>query len=180
MWTRVGEQIAASQQKVGEVILEQGSRFSDSPGKFTVVADASKITLKGGIAPVVDGLAKAGVSAEPVVVEAAAALANKLKWAGKVRTAFRYGGRILIVVAVTLDLIKIHRAQDKVKTTITSVGGWTGATAAGAAFAELWTPADVAGPWAWAVHGVGTLVAGGIGYWVGSEITRTVYELVAE
>lgn len=31
---------------------------------------------------------------------------------------------------------------------------------------------------AWALHGVGTLVAGGIGYWIGSETTRYVYELV--
>src|SRR5271155_3385977 len=54
------------------------------------------------------------------------------------------------------------------------------ATAAGAAFAAWWTPADVAGPWAWAGHGVGTLVAGGVGYWLGSSVTRTIYELVAE
>jgi hypothetical protein len=86
----------------------------------------------------------------------------------------------LIVVGVTLDLIKIYRAQDKLKAVVTSAGGWAGATAAGAAFAAYWTPADAAGPWAWAVHGVGTLVAGGVGYWIGSEITRYVYELVAE
>jgi hypothetical protein len=27
---------------------------------------------------------------------------------------------------------------------------------------------------------VGVLVAGGIGYWIGSETTRTVYELIVE
>jgi hypothetical protein len=52
--------------------------------------------------------------------------------------------------------------------------------AAGSAFAAWFTPADAAGPWAWAAHGVGTFVAGGVGYWVGSETTRTIYELAVE
>lgn len=180
MWTRVGEKIAASAQKVGEVILEQGSRFSETPGKFAVVADASKITLKGGTTPLVDALAKQGKTAEPVIVEAAEALATKMKWAGRVRNVFRYGGRIMIVVAVAADAIKIYYATDRKKAVVESAGGWTGATLASSAFAAWFAPADVAGPWAWAAHGVGTLIAGGVGYWIGSETTRTIYELVAE
>jgi len=180
MWKRVGESVASSSQKVGEVILQQGSRFSDSAGKFAVVADASKISLKGGTAPLVDALAKGGVTAEPVVVEAAGALASRMKWAGRVRSVFRYGGRVLIVVGVTADLVRIYRAHDHLKATLSSVGGWTAATAAGAAFAAYWTPADVAGPWAWLAHGAGTLVAGGVGYWFGSEATRYIYELAVE
>lgn len=62
--------------------------------------------------------------------------------------------------------------EDKVKAIVESTGGWTGATAS--------APADVAEPWAWAAHGVGTLAAGGVGYWIGSETSRTIYELVAE
>jgi hypothetical protein len=180
MWTKVGEKVAASPQKVGEVIFEPGSEFSDNPGKFAVVADGSKVTLKGGVQPVVDALAKQGVAAEPVVIDAAEALAKKLRWAGRVRTAFRYGGRVLIVVAIAADLYKVYRAQDKLKAVVTSAGGWAGATAAGAAFAAWFTPGDAAGPWAWAAHGVGTLIAGGIGYWFGSETTRSIYELAAE
>jgi hypothetical protein len=180
MWTRIGEKVAASSSKVGEVVLEPGSRFSENPGKFAVIADASKITLKGGTGPVVDALAKSGVSAEPVVVEAAEALAKKMKWAGRVRGVFRYGGRVLIVVGVTNDIINIFRAEDKVKAVITSAGGWAGATAAGAAFAAWWTPADTAGPWAWLGHGVGTLIAGGVGYFIGSKTTRYIYELAVE
>lgn len=38
----------------------------------------------------------------------------------------------------------------------------------------------LSGPWAWAAHGVGTLASGSIGYWIGSGITRTIYELVIE
>lgn len=180
MWTKVAEKVAASQQKIGEVVLEPGSRFSDSPGKFAVVADANKISLKGGVKPLVDTLASQGVGAEPVVIEAAEALATRLRWAGRVRTAFRFGGRVLIVVAVAADLYKIYYAQDKLKAVVSSAGGWAGATAAGAAFAAWFTPGDAAGPWAWAAHGVGTLIAGGVGYWFGSETTRYIYELVAE
>jgi hypothetical protein len=47
-------------------------------------------------------------------------------------------------------------------------------------FVAYWTPADAAGPWAWAAHGVGTLIAGGVGYWLGSKVTRHIYELVVE
>lgn len=180
MWKRVGEKVAASSQKVGEVILEDGGRFSDRAGKFAVVADANKISLKGGTGPVVDALAKEGVGAEPVVVEAAEALAHRMKWAGRVRGVFRYGGRLLIVIGVTADLVRIYRAHDRLKATLTAVSGWTAATAAGAAFAAYWIPADAAGPWAWAAHGVGTLIAGGIGYWFGSTVTRNIYELVVE
>jgi hypothetical protein len=180
MWKRVGETVASSSQKVGEVIFPAGGRFSETAGKFAVVADASKISLKGGTAPLVDALAKGGITAEPVVVQAAEKLASKMRWAGRVRGVFRYGGKILVVVAIAADLVRIYRAHDHLKATVTSVGGWTGATAAGAAFAAWWTPADAAGPWAWAAHGVGTLGSGAIGYWFGSEVTRHIYELVAE
>ncbi len=180
MWDRVGEKVAGSPTKVGEVVL-QNSRFSTGGnGKFLVVADPAKIKLKGGPQAVIAQLEGSGFKAEPIVVEAAQAMANQLKWAGRVRTALRIGGRIMIVVAIAADVIKIYYAQDRTKAVIESLGGWAGATAGAAAFSALWTPLDVAGPWAWAGHGVGTLVAGGIGYWVGSEITRTVYELVVE
>jgi hypothetical protein len=58
MWKRVGESVAASSQKVGEAILQEGGRFSDNAGKFAVAADASKISLKGGTTSLVDALAK--------------------------------------------------------------------------------------------------------------------------
>ena len=179
MWTRVGETIASSSVKVGEVVLEPGSAFSKSPGKFAVVAEASKIKLRGGIAPLADALVKGGYQVQAPLIEAAEKLASKQKWAGRVRAVFRVGGKVLILVAITADVIKIYHAEDKTKAVITSAGGWVGASAAGAAFAAWWIPADVAGPWAWAAHGVGTLVSGAIGYWVGSEVTRTVYELAA-
>ena len=93
---------------------------------------------------------------------------------------FKYGGRILIIVALAGEAYKIYHAENKVKAVVESTGGWVGASAGAAAFAAWFAPADVVGPWAWAIHGVGTLIAGGVGYWIGSETTRTIYELVLE
>ena len=87
---------------------------------------------------------------------------------------------MLIVVGLANDAYKIYTAKDKVKAVVESAGGWAGATAGAAAFGAWFAPADAAGLWAWAAHGVCTLIAGGIGYWVGSETTRTIYELVVE
>ncbi|GET36582.1 hypothetical protein MiSe_13330 [Microseira wollei NIES-4236] len=179
MWEEVGRRVRSSQGKVGEVIL-QNSRFSkQGNGKFLVVADRTKINVKGGMSAVVEALEKSGASAEPTVAEAARRLISQRNL-GRVKAVFRYGGRILIVVAVAAEAYKIYHAQDKVKAVVESAGGWAGASAAAAAFATWFAPADAAGPWAWAAHGVGTLIAGGIGYWIGSETTRTIYELVLE
>ncbi|MGO4778980.1 hypothetical protein AB4084_26285, partial [Lysobacter sp. 2RAB21] len=54
------------------------------------------------------------------------------------------------------------------------------AAAAGGAFASVAAPVNATGPWGWAAYGVGTLASGAIGYMAGSEITKTVYELVVE
>jgi hypothetical protein len=101
-----------------------------------------------------------------------------MRAAGRVRSAFRIGGKILIVVAIAVDIYEIAIAEDQLEATLVSLSGWAGAAAGSAAFSALWTPADVAGPWAWAAHGVGALVAGGIGYWAGSSTTRYVYRLI--
>ncbi|WP_010245757.1 dockerin type I domain-containing protein [Acetivibrio cellulolyticus] len=180
MWNEVGEKVRKSSVKVGEVVLKDSFFSKQGDGKFVVVADASKIKVKGGIARLSELVEARGVEAEPVVIEAAEAMAKKLKWTGRVKTAFRYGGKILMVVGIAQDVYNVYVAEDKVKAVVESAGGWAGASAGAAAFAAWWTPADVAGPWAWVVHGVGTLVAGGVGYWVGSGVTRTIYELVLE
>jgi hypothetical protein len=177
MWERIGREVAASGSKVGEVILPPMGRFSTAPGRFKIVADAAKIRVRGGVMSLIDAL-RPSASPVPALEAEAAALARSLRLAGQVRTVFRVGGKIVIVVAIAVDFYSIIVAEDKVEAVLSSVGGWAGAYAAGAAFAAWWTPADVAGPWAWAGHGVGTLIAGGVGYWVGSGITRTIYRLV--
>ena len=180
MWDRVGEKVAGSPTKVGEVVL-QNSRFSTGGnGKFLVVADPAKIKLKGGPQAVIAQLEGSGFKAEPIVVEAAQAMANQLKWAGRVRTALRIGGRIMIVVAIAADVIKIYYAQDRTKAVIESLGGWAGATRRSSCVLGVVDAARCRGTLGVGRSRGGTLVAGGIRYWVGSEITRTVYELVVE
>ena len=180
MWERVAEIVRRSESGVGRVELKDSSFSRSGNGEFTLVRDAANIRVRGGVPALLETLSRQGVRAEPVVVEAAEAWARKMEMAGKVRGVFRVGGRILIVVGLANDAYKIYTAQDKVKAVVESAGGWAGAVAAGSAFATWFAPADAAGPWAWAAHGVGTLVAGGVGYWVGSETTRTIYELVVE
>jgi hypothetical protein len=180
MWNRVGETIRNSESGVGEVVL-QNSRFSKSGnGRFAVVRDASKIRIKGGVETVLSAMEHVGRPADPILTAAAKELAIQQRWAGRVRGVFRYGGKVLIVIGLVNDAYQIITAKDHVKEVVRAAGGWGGAAAAGAAFAAWYTPADVAGPWAWLGHGVGTLIAGGVGYFIGSSITTTIYELAVE
>jgi hypothetical protein len=114
------------------------------------------------------------------VLKSANELAAREGWAGKVEGAFRVGGRVLIVVGVAADAYRIYTAEDKVKTVVEVAGGWAGAAAAGGTFASVAAPVNATGPWGWAAYGLGTLVTGAAGYMVGSEVTKTVYELVVE
>ena len=135
---------------------------------------------KGSAAQLVEAIKARAAPAEAGVLEAAEKLASQEKWGGRVQGAFRVGGKVLIVVGIATHAYRIYTATDKVKTSVEVAGGWTGAAIAGGAFAAWYAPADLAGPWAWVGHGVGTLVAGGIGYFAGSEIARTAYELTVE
>jgi hypothetical protein len=136
--------------------------------------------VKGGVGSVIDALRNQGYEAEPTIKEAANELIRRKNAVAKVRAVFKYGGRVLIVVGVAMDAYRIYRAENKLKETIKIAGGWAGAGIFATAFATWWTPLDAAGPIAWVLHGVGTLVAGGIGYMVGSESVAYVYELVLE
>ncbi|RKH39109.1 DUF4157 domain-containing protein [Corallococcus sp. AB050B] len=179
MWERVAAQVRASKSGVGEVSLVEGGRFSANPGRFTVIAQAAKIRLRDGLKPLLKALrASAQATVVPALEQSAEELARSLRLAGRVRQVFRVGGRILIVVAIAVDALEIIIAEDHLEAALVSLSGWAGAAAASAAFSAFWTPADVAGPWAWAGHGVGMLVSGGIGYWVGSSTTRYIYRLV--
>ncbi len=120
MWNRVGELVRDSESKVGEVILEK-SKFSESgDGKFGVVADGSKIKVKGGISALIGIVRTNGITVDPVLVEAAEEMATKLKWAGTVRDVFRYGGRVIMVVGIASDVYKVYIAEDKVEAVVES------------------------------------------------------------
>ena len=181
MWSRVAEAVHNSESGVGKVELK-GSVFSrHGDGEFTLTNRAENVRLpRGATAELLKTIKTNAAPAEPGVLEAAEKLATSEKWAGRVEGAYRVGGRVLIVVGLAADAYRIYTATDKVKTSVEVAGGWGGATLAAGAFAAWYTPADVAGPWAWAGHAVGSLVAGGVGYFVGSNVAREVYELTVE
>lgn len=180
MWTEIGNRTAGSEGGIGKVELKD-SKFSRSGnGEFTLTSRAEAVRIKGGAQALLKIIREQGVAAEPAVLEAARKLAASEKWVGRVQGTFRVGGKILIVVGIAADAYKIYTATDKAKAVAQVVAGWTAAGVAGGAFATAFAPADLAGPFAWAVHGVGTLVVGGVAYWVGSTTTRVIYELVIE
>lgn len=179
MWERVAAQVRASQAGVGEVILPPGGKFSIEPGRFLIIARAEYIRLRGGLRLLLEAIRDSGGgSPVPELEKSADELARNLRLAGRVRHVLRVAGRILIVVAIAADVYEIITAEDHLEATVVSAAGWAGATAASTSFAALWTPADTAGPWAWAAHGVGMLASGAAGYWLGSSTTRHVYRLV--
>ena len=181
MWNEVGETVRASESGIGKVKLENSTFSKNGNGEFTLTSVAENVRLpKGSAAQLVEAIKTNAAPAEPGVLEAAEKLASQEKWGGRVQGAFRVGGKVLIVVGIAADAYRIYTATDKVKTSVEVAGGWAGAAAAGGAFAAWYTPADVAGPWAWLGHGVGTLVAGGVGYFAGSHIAKSIYELTVE
>lgn len=180
MWDKVAAKIKSSGKGVGRVVLEKSVFSKTADGEFAVVTDSSKLKVKTSVAELISTLNKSGYAAEKPVQEASEKLLKSERIKGTVKGVYRYGGRVLIVVGLAADVYQIYHAKDKKLAVVESVGGWAGATAAGGAFAAWFTPADAAGWPAWVVHGVGTLVAGGIGYWAGSKTTRTIYQMTLE
>ncbi|KFE66543.1 peptidoglycan-binding domain-containing protein [Hyalangium minutum] len=185
VWNEVGQEVQRHPSKIGIIEYDGVDRgdwslSKNRPGKTVAVADGSKITIKGGVGAVVEALQSKGYGVDPTLREAAETLVRRAKNVAKVKGVFKYGGRVLIVVGAVADGYRIYRAENKLKETVKVAGGWAGASAAAALFSAFWVPADTAGPIAWGVHGVGVLVAGGVGYFVGSKATTYVYELVLE
>ncbi|MDX2305690.1 MAG: hypothetical protein NW226_22985 [Microscillaceae bacterium] len=179
MWTEVGKTVRESRAGVGRVVLAEGSPYSrQAAGEFIVVGKEhiSKVKVKGGQKPILDAMIEQGAKEIPEAREAF----KKANQAAKVRAAFRVGGRVLLVIAIAADTYSFIYAKDKLKEATRIAGGWTGAALAGGAFATWFAPADAGGPWAWIAHGLGTLVAGAVGYLAGSKTTVYIYELTIE
>jgi|GEM_PF-4483049 len=121
---------------------------------------------------VVKNFAQFGASAKnvpPDLVKAA-----QKKFPNKSLKYVRYGGRILIVVAIAADIYNIYNSENKAKTIATTAGGWAGAAAGayGGGAAGAWIGGWGAIP--------GALIGGAIGYFAGEEITETIYEWIFE
>ena len=180
MWEAVGNQVASSRSGVGQVFLD-GSQFSkQGDGVFTLTNRASNVRIQGGPAALLDIIRTRGVRAEPQVVEAAEQLVRQGQITGRLEGVFRVGGRVLIVAGVAADAYNIYTADDRVRETVKTVGGWAGAAGGVALYNAATGPTNVAGPWAWAANAVGNVVSGGVGYWAGSEIVEIVYDLAVD
>jgi hypothetical protein len=185
MWERVGQQVAASESGLGRVTL-QNSQFSKPlkgiprNGEFMLTSRPDTVKIQGGATTLIDILKAKGEPADPATVKAAEDTAAKEKWTGHVQGVFKWGGRVLIVVGAAADGYRIYTADNKAKETAEVVGGWAGATAAGAGFASWASPALATGPWGWVAYGAGTIIAGGVGYVIGEKAGEEVYELVVD
>lgn len=180
MWEEVGQRVAKSESGVGKVILTDSKFSRNSDGVFTLTSRADAVKVQGGTRALLDIIKLKGTLAEPRLVEAAEKVAAQERWVGRVQGVFRVGGRVLIVVGLAADGYRIYQAEDRAKETVRAAGGWVGAWALGSTFATWFAPADAAGPWAWAAHGLGTLGAGALGYFGGERLAESAYELVIE
>lgn len=91
---------------------------------------------------------------------------------------FRYAGRVLVIVGVTVDVVSIVQASKPMRRASQVVAGWAAAWAGckivGAGGAALGT---LASPLGTAVGGVGGCIIGGIGgYYGGSALAGEVYD----
>lgn len=103
-------------------------------------------------------------------------LAGLLGEGGNVHTAFKYGGKLLMVVGAVSDGLRIVQADDKLGAAVEVAGGWGGALAGAAAAEQLVAPvASWFGPVGWVVDGVAGLAGGGAGYWAGSSAASALY-----
>jgi len=180
MWESVGNQVANSRSGVGQVFLEDSLFSKQGDGIFTLTSRANNVRIQGGPAALLDIIRTRGVRAEAQVVEAAEQLARQGQITGRLEGVFRVGGRVLIVAGLAADAYNIYTADDRVRETVKTVGGWAGAAGGVAIYNAATGPTNVAGPWAWAANAVGNVVSGGIGYWAGSEIVEIVYDLAVD
>lgn len=178
VWKFVGAKVVASDEGIGLLELK-APPFDDVIGSFIVVRDPSDVHVPDAVPRLVETLVRHGMEAEPYVLKAASVLIATMKEAGQVRAAFQIGGRVLLVIKLAKDTYKIVHARNKVKASVEVIGGWAGAAAAGSTFAHFFVPAHLmAGPAGWAMHGIGTVLAGAFGYWIGTSVCTWAYELV--
>lgn len=172
-----------SKSGVSRVILREGSHISrQGPGELLVVGNPKSVRVTGGGKEIVNAMMKHGrtSSHQKELAEAAEKTIGKYRGAGRVVGAFRVAGRILLVVAIAQEVYSFVYARDKVREVTRIAGGWLGGLAAAGTFSAFFAPADTAGPYAWIAHGLGAMIAFGVGYWLGAETSVTIYELTIE
>ena len=146
--------------------------------KYSITPDMERalrlVARKLGLAEEV--LAPLASAAPSAAVESTLLDAAKLKAAGRAFKIVKWGGRFLLAVAVAADAYEIYEAHFSPKVIVKKAGSWGGSLVAGGAAAEEASPLLATGPWGWLAYGVIVGGAGAIGYFVGGEVTETIYE----
>ncbi|RFS21160.1 hypothetical protein DVR12_17650 [Chitinophaga silvatica] len=162
-----------SKEAFSDLYTEMRGRMYDKVGKYMDSKNLpSYILERDGTYAVSDAAANSGtiksISGSAVAVKAL----NGLKW----------GGRVLMTVAVAKDLYDIYNSGFEVRTIVTKLGFWGGAWAGGSAAGTAYTATglDLAGPWGWVGHGVSVIAGGAVGGFLGQEATKTVYDYVTK
>lgn len=182
MWKEVGRRIRTSATRTGKIVL-QSSIFSESEdGAFHATAEATKVKINGGVAEIVAQVVRdnPAIQVPESITTAAAEELKRLGQVAKVKTVLRVGGKALLIVGILVDGYAIWQAEDKLRESVRVGGAWATAAAFSGRFAAMFTPGLAAGPWAWVAFGAGTLIAGGVGYWVGSQATMFIYDVIVQ
>lgn len=175
---RLLEQFVTRVKAVGGEEAVQNISRAFSGQKYSITPNMERalhiVARRVGVA---DELLTPLASAAPeAAVEATLLDAAKLKAAGRAFKIVKWGGRILLVVAIAIDAYEVYEAHFSPKVIAKKAGSWAGSLAAGGVAAEEASPLLLAGPWGWLGYGVIVGGAGAIGYFVGGEVTETIYE----
>jgi RHS repeat-associated protein len=162
--------------KLAEFMKADGGGIYKIGGTNTVAvseASISKVKITGlsgeGAASVLNSTSRAAREGEAVVASSKFAGASKfIKW----------GGRLLLAVAIAKDVYDIYQAEDKTREIVKKVSFWggfaAGASTAGGGAAALGI--DAGGPVGWGAHALITLGGGLIGGFTAETITEKIYD----
>jgi uncharacterized protein DUF4157 len=161
----------------GEAAVENVSR-AFAGQKYSITPNMERalhiVARKIGVA---DELLTPLASAAPeAAVEATLLDAAKLKAAGRGFKVVKWGGRIMLVIAIAIDAYEIYEAHFSSKVIAKKAGSWAGSLASGGIAAEQASPLLLTGPWGWLAYGAIVGGAGALGYFAGGEVTETIYE----
>jgi hypothetical protein len=161
----------------GEAAVQNVSRaFAGQNYSITPNMERALHIVAGKLGVADELLAPLASGAPSAAVEATLLDAARLKAAGRAFKIVKWGGRIMLVVAIAADAYEIYEADFNPKLITKKAGAWAGSLAAGGLAAEAASPLLVAGPWGWVGYGVIVGGAGIVGYFGGGELTETIYE----
>lgn len=148
-----GMKVSSSMQKALEILAS----------KYKIPANQLVKSIAGSLAP---------EAATPKLLIEEAKIVSK----GKAFKVIKWGGKLLLVVAVAYDVYELYQADFEIKQVVKTAGGWAGSVGVGTAAAEIASPLLGTGPWGWLGYGVIVVGAGAVGYFIGSKGAETIYE----